>query len=331
MEFWSNLLKPAMKYNITWWPLRQTLCEFSRTGLTVTSFSGLYYDSRVSLDSFFVEPLSNIDLSVQKRDFAGSPSQCRLALNGLLRAITDFAFKEDVFSEDCIDANAMLVLASAFSFGSRWFSAGNAHRSTCPFRGESAKAGAVEKNVPTVCLTGNFRVGEFADSDGFTATVVEIPYQDPRRSLAVFLPAPTSSLVALEEKLTAAKVLTCLRRLEQKLVKVILPRVTVHCVTDLKHHLKPLGAVSVFSKTSDLSNMARHKELRVSAAKQVAVFRVGHRGAKQPDAKEAVRNAVRAPSGSPVKKVTVDRPFLFLVIARNPDTVLLLGSITRPH
>ncbi|XP_077536093.1 iris-like [Haemaphysalis longicornis] len=304
----------------------------THSGLTVTAHSGLYYDSRVKLSGYFLEPLSSIDVSVQKRDFARSPSQCRLALNGLLRALSGFTFDEDVFGGDCVDADAMLVLASVFAFGSRWFSVGNAHRSTGPFHDESAEATAVEEIVPTVCLTGNFRVGEFADFEGFNATVLEIPYQDPRRSLAIFLPAPTSSLVALEKKLTAAKILTCLRRLEHnKLVEVILPRVTVHCVTDLKRHLQPLGAVSVFSNTSDLSSVGPLRGLRVSAAKHVAVFRVGHRGAKTAEAQEAAENVVKAFAGAPVKTVTVDRPFLFLVVSRNPDTVLLLGSITHVH
>ncbi|XP_077536656.1 iris-like [Haemaphysalis longicornis] len=302
----------------------------THSGLTVNSYSGLYYDSRVKLSDCFLEPLLSIDVSVQKRDFARSPSQCRLALNGLLRAMSGFTFDEDIFSGDCIGADAMLVLASVFSFGSRWFSVGNAHRSTGPFRSESAETSAVAEIVPTVCLTGNFRVGEFVDFDGFKTTVVEIPYQDPRRSLVIFLPAPTSSLVALEKKLTAAKILTLLRRLDRhKLVEVILPRMGVHCVTDLKRHLQPLGAVSVFSNTPDLSNMARLRGLRVSAAKHVAVFRVGHRGAKPAETQAAAKNAVEAVAGSPVKNVTVDRPFLFLVVTRNPDTVLLLGSVTR--
>ncbi|XP_077536253.1 iris-like [Haemaphysalis longicornis] len=302
----------------------------THSGLSLTSHSGLYYDSRVKLSCYFLEPLPSIDLSLQKRDFARSPSQCRNALNGLLRALTGFAFEADVFSGDCMDADAMLVLACVFSFDSRWFSASNAHRSTGPFRSESINAGAAEKVLPTVCLTGNFGVGEFTDFDGLKATVLEIPYQDPRRFPAIFLPAPTSNLVSLESKLTAANVLTCFRRLEHnKLVEVVLPRVTVHCVTDLKRHLQPLGAVNVFNNTSDLSNMARHRGLRVSAAKQIAVFRVGDRAAKPAEAQAAARNAVRAFAKSPVKTVTADRPLLFLVVFRNPDTVLLLGSITR--
>ncbi|KAH9375340.1 hypothetical protein HPB48_006791 [Haemaphysalis longicornis] len=304
--------------------------DYRKTRLTVNSYSGLYYDSRVKLSRYFLEPLSSIDVSVQKRDFASNPFECRLALNGLLRAMSSFTFDEDVFGGDCIGADAMLVLASVFSFGSRWFSVRNAHRSTGPFRSESAEASAVEEIVPTVCLTGNFRIGEFTDFDGFKTTVVEIPYQDPKRSLVIFLPAPTSSLVALEKKLTAAKILTLLRRLDRhKLVQVILPRMAVHCVTDLKRHLQPLGVVSVFSNTPDLSNMARLRGLRVSAAKHVAVFRVGHRGAKPAETQAAAKNAVEAVAGSPVKNVTVDRPFLFLVVSRNPDTVLLLGSVMR--
>ncbi|KAH9375952.1 hypothetical protein HPB48_018719 [Haemaphysalis longicornis] len=299
-------------------------------GLNVTSYSCLFHDERVKLSSYFVEPLSGLDMHSHVRDFARSSAQCCRGLNGLLRSLAGFAFQEDVFGKGSIDADTMVVLASVFSFQSRWFCDGDARALTGHFCRPSGEGGVVKETVPMLRLRGSFRFANFKDDDGFEVTVLEIPFQDPRRSIAIFLPAQSSSFEALEDRLDAPNVLKCLSRLERhRLAEVILPKLKMNCVADLKRHLPLLGAVNVFTEAADLCNMSTLEGLKVSAAKQVSVFSIGRRGAGTPEAQAAASDATRTVLGTDAVKIVVDRPFFFLIVARDPDTVLLLGSVTR--
>ncbi|XP_075550329.1 ipis-1-like [Dermacentor variabilis] len=263
-------------------------------GVNVTSYFALYHDARVNLSPDFKEPLSNMGNHLHIRDFVNNPQQCHLALDGFFRAM-----------------------------------AGNAPRSIGHFRSESVLGGS-DDEVPTMCLTGSFRFAEFADGDGFDVSVVEIPYQDPRRSIAIFVPAKSSSLVAVEEALTAAKILTCLSRLRRRgMVEVTIPRLDVKCLTDLKRTLPLLGVVEAFGNSADFSNMAPVVGLKLSAARHLAVFHAGHRGPNTVDAQVTAKEVTRSTTSGSVAKLTVDRPFLFVVLVRDPDTVLLLGSVTH--
>ncbi|XP_075553961.1 iris-like [Dermacentor variabilis] len=302
----------------------------THSGLSVTSYAGLYHDARVNLSREFKEPLSNLDIHFHVYDFAESPEQSRLALDGFLRALTGFSFRRDVFSGDSVDLDTFVVLASVFTFGSRWFAAGGARGSTGRFHSEQAGDRRAGEEVPTLSMTGTFRYAQFGKGDAFAGVVVDLPYQEPRRSLAIFIPAADSSLVELEKALTASTILTCLGRLQQQgPVKVTLPRMKVKCLTDLKHYLQPMGVTDAFNGAADFVNMARIVGLRVSAAKHLAVFRAGYRGPKIPTAAALAEKTACSASGKSVFKITVDRPFMFLVLARDPDTVLMLGSFTH--
>lgn len=301
----------------------------THSGVNVTSYFALYHDVRVKRSPDFEEPLSNMDNRLHIRDFVDNPEQCRLAMDGFFRAMAGFVFDQDVFAGDNFDSGTHLVLASVICFSSRWFIPGNAPRSTGHFRSESVQGGSDDK-VPTMCLTGSFRFAEFADGDGFDVSVVDIPYQDPRRSIAIFLPAKSSSLEAVEKALTAAKILTCLSRLERhRLVEVTLPRLDVKCLTDLKRTLPLLGVVEAFGNSADFSNIAPVVGLKLSAARHLAVFHAGHKGPNTVHAQVTAKEVARSANSGSLAKFTVDRPFLFVVLVRDPDTVLLLGSVTR--
>ncbi|KAL3186799.1 hypothetical protein MRX96_026946 [Rhipicephalus microplus] len=283
----------------------------------------------------FKAPLSSLDLHVHIQDFSESPEQSRLALDGFLRALTGFCFNRDVFAGDSVDLDTFVVLASVFCFSSRWFVAGGPTRSTGDFYPEkdSRRPGSFCERVETLCMTGRFQYAQFAENDGgaFEGIVLDLPYQDPRRSLAMFIPAQTSSLGRAREAAYGRHDphLPGAPWTSRGPVEVTMPRMKVKCLTDLKHYLPSMGVVDAFSDSADFVNMARIVGLRVSAAKHLAVFRTGLKGPEKSAAQVAAKETTRATSGTGVFKITVDRPFMFLVLARNPDTVLMLGSFTH--
>nr|XP_037275264.1 uncharacterized protein LOC119167879 [Rhipicephalus microplus] len=101
--------------------------------------------------------------------------------------------------------------------------------------------------------------------------VLEIPYQDPSKTMVVFLPS-MERLATFEHSLTPAKLLRCLANLQEREVEV------------------PL--------TSEPPSTTRPTPATTRATPEPVRF-------------------------------TVDRPFMFLVMNKDPDAVLVLGSVKR--
>ncbi|KAK8768398.1 hypothetical protein V5799_015138 [Amblyomma americanum] len=124
------------------------------SGIKVTSYSCLYYEARVSVPKEFKDSLSSLDLHVHIQDFAESPEQSSLALDGFLRALNDFNFERDVFTGDSIGLDTFVVLGSVF-FSSHWFAARGAKSSTGEFHAYIARDSRYD-DVQMLTMTGSF-------------------------------------------------------------------------------------------------------------------------------------------------------------------------------
>lgn len=301
----------------------------------MTSYLTLCHDASVHLAARYHKPLAMLSPQIHAMDFATCAEECRLYIDGLFRALSDFSFERPMFSGDCVGPDSWLVFASMALFDAKlpaqfqpsrgWF------RNTCG----SASAVRTLRRVGAPYRT--------ARCDDISATVLEIPYNSPLlESLVVFLPdCPFGGLTSLERGLSKDKIMDCLDRLEQRgPVDVTLPRLRLRCATDFARLLPAMGVRDAFGDAADFSNMADVQEgsrgsgagrLKVSAAKHFTVFRLGLRSA-------AARNEARSTGLPPIVdcadgrnlEFTVDRPFLFLVLGKDPSSVFFLGSVTKP-
>ncbi|KAK8785571.1 hypothetical protein V5799_008064 [Amblyomma americanum] len=161
------------------------------------------------------------------------------------------------------------------------------------------------------------------------ATVLEIPFESPLvESMLVFLPDLASpdkpdGLGSLERSLSTEKILDCLARLEyQGPVDITLPRIRLHCVIDLAHLMPAMGAPDAFGEAADFSNMGNVTSSERSEGGGAGACTTAQ---STPPALPPIADYDERPSFD----FTVDRPFLFLVLGRDPDSVLLFGSVTR--
>ncbi|XP_065281182.1 ovalbumin-like isoform X2 [Dermacentor albipictus] len=299
----------------------------------MTNYLTLWHDANVRLAPRYHQPLVMLSPHIHAMDFATCADECRLHIDGLFRALSDFTFERPLFSSACVGPDSQLVFASLVLFDSRL--PGQFQPSRGWFRNACGSASAVHTLRR---LGAPYRTARCDE-----ATVLEVPYNSPLlESMVVFLPdSPFGGLASLERSLSKDKIMDCLARLEQRgPVDVTLPRLRLRCATDFARLLPAMGARDAFGAAADFSNMAAVEEgsrvagagsLKVSAAKHFAVFRTGLRSA-------GARTAARPTSLPPVVdradgrnlEFTVDRPFLFLVLGKEPSSVLLLGSVTKP-
>ncbi|KAH7942476.1 hypothetical protein HPB49_024517 [Dermacentor silvarum] len=271
----------------------------------MTNYLTLFHDASVRLAARYHNPLAMFSPQIHAMDFATCADECRLYIDGLFRALSDFTFERPLFSSSCVGPDAQLVFASMVLFDSKLPAQFQPSRGWC---------------------------------DDIAATVLEVPYNSPQlESMVVFLPdSPFGGLASLERSLSKDKIMDCLARLEQRgPVDVTLPRLRLRCATDFARLLPAMGARDAFGEAADFSNMVAVDEgsrsLKVSAVKHFAVFRIGLRSA-------GTRTAAQATTLPPIVdradgrnlEFTVDRPFLFLVLGKDPSSVFFLGSVTKP-
>ncbi|KAH6933413.1 hypothetical protein HPB50_014791 [Hyalomma asiaticum] len=233
-----------------------------------------------------------------------------------------------------VDENTSLVLLSAVGIKGRWrrrfdpihVGEGYFYEPSANEAGGGRQPTACWKPRPVIMMhqTGNFRMSDSAELE---ATALELPYKSGARYLVVFLPQRRDGLATLEARMTAANLAECLRRMKRRTdVDLTLPKMHLRDATDLTAALSSMGADSLFRPgAADLSGMCESDGAFVSVARHAAAYRTSWKG--------RVSRSAALPPATQREKFTVDRPFLFLVLSRRPNALLLLGSVrsVRPH
>ncbi|KAK8773245.1 hypothetical protein V5799_012227 [Amblyomma americanum] len=155
--------------------------------------------------------------------------------------------------------------------------------------------------------------------------MVELPYENPSNAMIILLPTGPGGLATLEEKLSTPLVLRAIDRLrEAGDVELSLPKFRIRQVTNLTELLPLLGVIDAFTDEARLDCLTPAAGVRLSDIRHVATLHVSEAGGRPPSSNDS-----REAGTSPAKRkvVAVDRPFMFLVLNRRPDLVLLMGSV----
>lgn len=162
------------------------------------------------------------------------------------------------------------------------------------------------------------------------ATALELRYRRHMKSMVFILPRERDGLASLEMALTGPRLKGCLEKLSPRgCVDLTLPKFSAKQAFDLKDVLPRLGVVDMFIR--GLADLPGFKEAEVtpptsgglkgqhlSVAVHCASVQTKEKGHK-----------VGPWTDNPRLRFTVDHPFLFLVISRSPDAVLLMGSVRK--
>ncbi|KAL1472975.1 hypothetical protein MTO96_039025, partial [Rhipicephalus appendiculatus] len=207
----------------------------------------------------------------------------------------------DVFPERSVTDTSSMVLASLTYLRGDW---------KWQFRLQDTTPGTfrssphIPRTVAMMHQTGQFPMAELAEID---ATALELKYRRRDKSMIIFLPRQLDGLALLEEKLTGELLLRYVDELKEE-----------RDVIDMRDTLSSMGIKDVFTGFADLSGIVGTKGYHISQAVQCAVVCVKEKGQK-----------LMTPEGESeqLTQFAVDRPFMFCVVGRNPDAILLMGSV----
>ncbi len=253
-------------------------------------------------------------------DYVDQPEDARLAINRWVENETEQRIK-DLLQKGSITPLTRLVLTNAIYFNASWRDKFDV-AATAPAEFVARDGSRVK--VPMMHKTDrNFL---YAKKHGCQA--VELPYDGEEVSMVVLL--PDGRIGDLEAALDATKLGEILGGLRSEgLVELAMPRFKIEGSFGLAEQLKALGMKSAFAAgDADFSGINGTRELFIADVVHKSWVAVDEAGTEA----AAATAVIMAGSAAPTEtiKVTLDRPFLFLIRDRATGAVLFLGRVANP-
>ena len=264
----------------------------------------------------------NYGAGLRLLDFREASEAARVTINDWVAEQTEGRI-EDLIPQGGIDATTRLVLTNAIYFNAAWQE---------PF-GESAT-----RDEPFYLLDGEavsvpmmHQTQEFGYTAGDGYQAVELHYDGWELSMVIVLP-DEGAFESFEELLNADMVNLAVERLERRELVLAIPKFEFDSDFSLSEALQTLGMPTAFSSAADFSGMTGGRDLFISDVIHKAFVSVDEEGTEAAAATAVVMAELAAPveEEEPLK-VTIDRPFVFLIRDIETGTVLFIGRVLNPE
>lgn len=264
----------------------------------------------------------NYGAGLRPVDFKTNPEAVRKLINEDIAQKTEQRIK-DLLAPGAVDGMTRLVLTNAIYFNAAW---------AMPFEKTQTKDGkftreyGTQVSVPMMKRPPNGFV-PYAAGDGYQA--VALPYEND--DLAMLLLVPDAGTFAdFEARMDAAMLETVRAGMQPASVNLTMPRFQLESSLALKTVLEALGMKAAFDPgQADFSGINGKDDLFISAVVHKAFVAVDEAGTEA-----AAATAVIMPASAMIDepvKLTIDRPFIFLIVDQPTGTVLFAGKVADPQ
>jgi serpin B len=282
--------------------------------------NALWGQTGYSLLPEFLDTLAvNYGAGMRLLDFASDPEACRAEINRWAANETEDRV-EELVPPDIIDDATRVVLTNATYFDAAWESKFEEHWTYAdPFT-------LLDGSEVTVDMMHQSHTFPYAAGEGYQA--IELPYDGGELAMVILLPAD-GRFSEFEQTLDAAHLEAVIGALQPVGVKLAIPRFQYESAFRLDETLGALGMRDAFvSGLADFSGMDGSPYfLYIQGVVHKALVRVDEEGTEAAAA-TAVVLGVGVPPGE--VKMTIDRPFIFLIRDRKTGAILFLGRVLDP-
>uniref|UniRef100_A0A8C3TNY1 Serpin domain-containing protein n=1 Tax=Catharus ustulatus TaxID=91951 RepID=A0A8C3TNY1_CATUS len=252
--------------------------------------------------------------------FQTAAEKSRELINSWVESQTNGTIK-NILQPSSVSSQTDMILVSAIYFKGLWEKAFKEEDTqTIPFKISEQES----KPVQMMSQIGTFKVAEIPSEK---CKILELPYASGRLSLWVLLPDDISGLEQLETAITFEnlKEWTSSSKMEERKIKVYLPRMKIEEKYNLTSVLKSLGITDLFSSSANLSGISSAESLKVSGAFHEAFVEIYEAGSKESGSSEA-----GVDDSSVSEEIRADHPFLFLIKHNPSDSILFFGRCFSP-
>merc|ERR1712020_624803 len=257
---------------------------------------------------------------IREFDFGSNSLASVQEINKYVEDVTNQKIK-DLLANDDVDGLTRMVLINAVYFKATWQFAFNAD--------ESFEAGfnTPEGSVNVQYMSREADVRMLVDQER-QMEILELPYEDPNRSMLIVLPNAGTSTQDLVQRIGSLDLASI--RTNGKLAKtsIFIPKFKLKFKTYLKQQMEALGVRDLFAQTADLSGIS-NEALSASEAVHQAFIEVNEEGTEAAAATAAVVGLRTAQQRK--REFFADRPFLFVVYDFAHEVTLFAGKVVNPN
>jgi serpin B len=270
------------------------------------------------LPEFLDSLAENYAAGLSLLDFMKDPEAARILINQWVFDQTEEKIK-DLLPTGSITPDTRLVLTNAIYFKAAWNTKFEDSRtSQQPFY--KLDGSQVEAQMMGVQQRFRYLAGE-----GYQ--LVELPYVGNEMVMTLLVP-DSGNFSAIEQSLSAAWLEDAHSRMGSFQVNLGLPKFQFEASFSLSEILKAMGMPAAFDD-ADFSGMTGTRGLAISEVIHKAFIAVDEEGTEAAAATAVIMVEAMAMPEEPVR-LTIDRPFIFLIRDRTTGTILFIGRVLEP-
>ncbi|MDZ7843592.1 MAG: serpin family protein [Anaerolineales bacterium] len=269
----------------------------------------------------FLDTLANYyGAGLRLLDFIENSEEARGTINSWVSDQTEGKI-QDLIPRGGVGSATRLVLTNAIYFNASWME---------PFDQELTEEGSFfllngeEIQAP---MMRHHAAQNFAYGQGENYQVVEIPYVGSQASMLILLP-DEGNFEEVGRKLDGDYLTQVLESLSPASVNLTFPKFEFESEISLADTLMEMGMPSAFGEGADFSGMTGTRDLFISEVFHKAFVGVDEEGTEAAAA-TAVVMAESAMPAEPIR-MTVERPFFFLIRDRQTGSILFFGRVLNP-
>merc|ERR1712117_519879 len=263
---------------------------------------------------------SGFQSDIREFDFGSNSLASVQEINKYVEDVTNQKIK-DLLANDDVDGPTRMVLINAVYFKANWQFVFNADESF--EAGFNSPEGSV--NVPYMSREADVRM--LVDQER-QMEILELPYEDPNRSMLIVLPNAGTSTQDLVQRIGSLDLASI--RTNGKLAKtsIFIPKFKLKFKTYLKQQMEALGVRDLFAQSANLTGIS-DETLSASEAVHQAFIEVNEEGTEAAAATAAVVGLRTAQQRK--REFFADRPFLFVVYDFEHGVTLFTGKVVNPN
>jgi serpin B len=290
--------------------------------VTLRAPSNVWVQSGLPLLPGFTSQVSEAAAAaIAQVGFAEAPEAARAEINRVIAEQTAGKIT-GLLPASAISGTTRLVLTSAIYLKAAWaerFPEAATH--DAPFY----PAGP-DRPALTVPMMRGTAARAYRHGGGYQAVV--LPYRGGRLAMAVVL--PDGPLPSLRPVIAAGGLRGLLAGASRYQVTLSMPRFRVEAAFDLVPVLRQLGVTEAFTRQADFSGITEAERLLINAVAHKAYVDVDEEGTEAAAATAITMRPTAAFRAPPSVTMTVDRPFLFVIVHTATGLPLFVGQVSHP-
>ena len=218
---------------------------------------------------------------------------------------------------DELSPNDVMVLINALYFNAPWEKAFDENATE-----NLVFHGVVEdKEVPMMYRKASF---DYAEYQG--CQLIRLPYEGGRYSMTVVLPPYGMGIDQVLPYINGTAYKGAMSMLSKQEVAFRMPKYRLEVSYILDKALRKMGIETAYTPAADFSGISASGPLSLGTVKQKCYIDVTEKGTEAA-AVTSVQVRLTAVSPNTLKRMTVDRPFLFFISDSQTDNILFVGKV----